>query len=270
MWEIMTAPISPEDVDFELDPDSLNTMKEFEVAWRNFMCSHPELVPEGKREKRIVELQKTVRGLEKAQVDAEEELQKQLDFFESNRDGVEKDLQNEIDHARAKQAKTHTKLKTQLDSIAASEHLLSQAYPWEHFLTAVDRAAASSKVKDPSGSAGKGKKAKPSTRALYLVDDTAGDARDVELRAYQIDHALLNTHVKMLQKEAEGYEKLLDTQGTLKRFLRDCDVEVPSSSSRSTATSEVPSATSKTSKTSKTSRTSKATNLAQSILACRE
>ena len=54
---------------------------------------------------------------------------------------------------------------------------------------------------------------------MYLVDDTVGDQRDIELRAYQIDNALLKTQVQMLQKEAEAYEKSLETHGTLKVLL---------------------------------------------------
>lgn len=230
MSDLMAATISPEEVDFELDPDSMDTLNEFETAWKKFMKAHPELIPEGKREKHIKKLQKEVKAMDKTKTDASVELHKQLDFFEKNRKAMEKTTKKEIEDARAKQKKNCLKIEKQLDSIALAEHVFLQAYPWEHFLASVDKASTLAIANDGKHD----KKAKPSKRALYLVDDTVGDEQDVELRAYQIDHALLHTQIKMLQKEAEGYEKILETQETLKAFLHEHNVGGGSLASRST------------------------------------
>ena len=218
--ELMAAAITSEDLDFELDTDSTNTMNEFEVAWKKFMKDNPQLIPEGRREKHIKQLQHEVTEMKKVQNDVSEELQKQLDFFEKSRETMEKAAKKELDEARAKKSKTHHKLQKQLDSIAIAEHLFLQVYPWANFLASVDKAAKGANLNSLYISEND-KKAKPSTRALYLVDDTVGDDQDIELRAYQIDHALLDTQVKMLQKEAEAYEKLIETQDILRAFLNE-------------------------------------------------
>ena len=130
-------------------------------------------------------------------------------------------MKKEIDAVKGQHMKDSERLQKQLDSIAIAEHLLAQTYPWEHFLAAVDNAAELQGI-DRNEVGESDKKAKPSTRAMYLVDGKVGESLDdVQLRAYQIDHALLDTQVKMLQKEAEGYEKLLESQETLTTFLSD-------------------------------------------------
>lgn len=222
MCELMSAAIPSEDLDFDLEPDELSTMNEFEIAWKKFMKDHPELVPEGKREKHIRKLQSQVTEIKRTQTDASVELQKQLDFFEKSRETMERLNKKELEEVRSKQMKNNEKLQKQLDSIAVSEHCLSQAIPWEHFLSALDKAAET--TSRDAAETDQHKKAKPSARALYLVDYEVGDERDerdIDLRACQIDHALLDTQVKMLQKQAQGYEKLLETQATLSKFLKD-------------------------------------------------
>lgn len=220
MHELMAAAVTPEDLDFELDPDSANTMNEFQIAWKKFMKDHPELIPEGKREKNIKQLQKKAMELKKTQAEANDELQKQLDFFEKSRETLELNTKKELEEARTKQQKAHDKLQKQLDSITASEHLLSQTYPWDFFVASVDAATGKSGVKHDLG-ADSAKTVKPSDRALYLVDSTKGHPKNIELRAYQIDHALLNTQIRMLQNEAKALERILETQESLSMFLAE-------------------------------------------------
>jgi hypothetical protein len=240
MWELMAAPIAPEDLDFDLDPDCASIMKEFEVAWKKFMKDHPELVPEGHREKNIKHLQKLARDLRKTQTEATEELQKQLDFFEKSKEEMELCFEDELGMAREKQRAVHDALQSQRDSISVSEHLLSQAIPCEHFLASLDQAADNAKHEldryslERSGS-DHDKKIKPSARGLFLVDKTKGDIRDIELRAYRIDHALLNTQVKMLQKEVEGYEKLLESRAIIGKFLIEYSIRGSSKASAGTS-----------------------------------
>ena len=232
LCDLMAAPITPDDLDFELDSEEQHTMDTFEVAWKNFMQEHPELVPEGKREKNIKQLQKQAKLTMKAQTQVNEELQKQLDFFEESRQRLEEDFEKEIEATRTSQKNTHESLQRKQDSIGMAEHLLSQSIQWEHFLACVDKAAEQAKWEgtlmtlfNKTSRGEKDKNVKPSDRAMYLLESTSGDeAGDVELKAYQIDHALLNTRVKMLQKEAEGYEKLLETQKMVGKFLDDNNV----------------------------------------------
>ncbi|CAB9516151.1 expressed unknown protein [Seminavis robusta] len=241
MYELMSAGITPGDLDFELDPDSKDTMHEFEVAWKKFMKDHPELVPEGKREKNIRNMQKLAKEVRKTQMEAANELLTQLGFFEKSIGVMEQGFEKELNEARNKQRETHENLQRQRDSIAVAEHLLSQVLPCDNFLSSLERLAEKAKEEDDSAaheasSADNDKKVKPSLKALYLVDSTIGDSRDVQLRAYGIDHALLNTQVKMLQREAEGYEKLLETQKLIGNFLNGLNSSNSSAASRSVST----------------------------------
>lgn len=235
LYELMAAAITPEDLDFEVDSDAQYTLEGFEVAWRDFMKEHPELVPEGKREDHIKEMQEQAQVVLKAQVEANDELQKQLKFFEKSREDLEHDFEKEFADMRSKQKKTKDFLQNQLDNVVITEHLLSQVLPWEHFLTSVDKAAENERKLNSENPGQKtssnenpvvenDKKAKPSARAIFLVDSTKGDKNDVQLRAHHIDHALLTTQVQMLQKEAEAYEKLLETHKIVGKFLNDQNV----------------------------------------------
>jgi len=224
--ELMSAPITADDMDFDLDPDAQYTMSEFEAAWKNFMTVNPDMIPQGKRETHIKEMQKQVKNIRNTRQEAQEELHKQLDFFEKSRKDLETDFEKELDITRSKQKSNHESLQRKLDSVAIAEHLLSQVIPWEHFLASVDKAADKARIEEKAiwkNDAGN-HKAKPSKRAMFLVDGSRGNDNDVILRAYQIDHALLNTQVKMLQKEAEGYEKLMETQKSIGKLLNDTNV----------------------------------------------
>jgi hypothetical protein len=224
MWQLMSAPIAPEDLDFDLDPDATCIMHEFEVAWKKFMKDHPELVPEGHREKNIKHLQRLARELRKTQMAATEELQKQLDFFEKSKEEMEIGFAKEVGEAREQQRAIHDTLQSQRDGISVAEYLLSQAIPCEHFLSSLDEAAESARHELDKYSlemSDHDNTIKPSVRGLFLVDKTKGGIRDIALRAYRLDHALLQTQVTMLQKEAEGYEKMLESRAVIGKFLKE-------------------------------------------------
>lgn len=230
--DLMAAPITPDDLDFELEPDELQTMDVFESAWKQFMKENPDLVPEGKRETSIKEMQEQALSRSTAHRQAKDELEKQLDFFQKSRKHLEEDFQKEIEVTRSSQRDLHESLQQKLDSVGMAEHLLLQSIPWEHFLKCVDKAAQKANSegmlvtlsKRQSGG-GTDKSGTPSARAMFLMGSMSGeDLDDVELKAYQIEHALLSTRVEMLRKEAEGYEKLLETQKMVGKWLDDNNV----------------------------------------------
>lgn len=230
--DMMAASITPDDLDFELEPDELQTMDVFESAWKEFMKENPDLVPEGKRETRIKQMQEQTQSRSTAQEQAKDELQNQLDFFEKSREDLETDFLREIEATRNTQLETHKSLQRKLDSIGMAEHLLSQSIPFEHFLKCVDKAAKKANsegmlvtLSNKNAGGGNDKSGAPSARAMYLMGSMSGeDLDDVELKAYQIEHALLNTRVEMLRKEVEGYEKLLETQKMVGTWLDDNNV----------------------------------------------
>lgn len=227
--DMMAAPITEDDLDFELDSDAQNTMNDFEAAWKTFMKEHPDLVPEGKREHNIKQLQEQATLTTTKQTQVTDELQKQLDFFEMSRKGLEQDCEKEIESTRATQKEIHAILQQKQDDIGIAEHLQSQTIPFDHFLVCLDRASRKAKTRGTlptlsCASGEKDKKVTPSDRAMFLVNTASVDESDVELKAYQIDHALLNARVEMLRKEAEGYEKLLESQKMVGKFLDENNV----------------------------------------------
>jgi hypothetical protein len=56
------------------------------------------------------------------------------------------------------------------------------------------------------------------------ADDNGVHSKDVTLRAYRIDHALLNAQVKLLQREAERYDKTTESIEFLGRFLTEQNI----------------------------------------------
>lgn len=234
--DLLSTPMTPEDLDFELDNESEEVMKEFDAAWKKFLEDNPQLVPEGKREQNIIKLQQQVQDLQNSQKEVNEELQKQLEFFDKSRETMEEGFTKDLEAAKQKEEKIKAKFHKQLESVSSSEYILSQTIPWESFIKAAEKCGEDkyrgkkdefsffSHFQKPPVVENNDKKVKPSARAMALVDDTEGEIRDIQLRAYQIDHALLNTQIKMLQMEAEGYEKYLESQKAVAKFLNDQNI----------------------------------------------
>lgn len=232
--DLIVTPVTSEDLDFELAAESKELLKKFDIAWRSFMNENPDLLPQGKREENICKLQKQVEETIKTQKEVNEELQKQLDFFEKSKETMEEGFAKDTEAAKKKEEKIRTKLQLQLDNVAISEHQLSQTIPWNNFLEATDKVAEIKSRGEKEDTFWNSlndntimkidKKAKPSARAMALVDDSSGELRDIQLRAYQIDNALLKTHIKMLQQEADGYGKYLESQRAIEKFLNENNV----------------------------------------------
>lgn len=231
--EMMAAPLMQDDLDFELDEESKELLTAFDDTWKQFLEENPELVPDGKREQTIKKLQERVQAMAKSQKEVSEELQKQLDFFEKSRVSTEQGFAKDMENTKSKQKKIEARSAERLEGVVTSEQLLSETKVWEYFLKATDELAENRYRGSKGGFFGSGKegtspdngkRAKPSDRAMSLVDDNSGEIRDIQLRAYEVEHALLNVQIKMLQKEAEAYEKYLDSQKTVGKFLNDHDI----------------------------------------------
>lgn len=207
---------SPHDLDIPLTEDDVDLMEEFEARWSDFMRTHPDLIPYGRRSKRIRELRSQVLEARMSKSSVEKEMKAQLKVFTKARDTLELNYKHEMQDVQGKKQAVHDHLQTQLDNIAVADRLESQLASWEHFCELVDKASVPI---TPS----KNKDFKPSVRAMALVDPS-GETSDVQLRAYRVDHALLTTQVEMLQKEIERYEKSREGLEIVGEFLTENNI----------------------------------------------
>lgn len=207
------------DFDAELSTLEAITVKKFEATWKAFLRENPHLIPQGKKSARKAMLQKQVADTIASQERAERELQRQVEFFNESRQALEETYASEVEYANNLQRVIHERLDKQLGDVARSHQLMNETLPWEHFLDTVDMKAIP--CASPS-SIGVGN-VRPSMRALALIDPE-GDSRDIQLRALRMDHALLSSEIKMLEKETERLELTNQNLEFIGRFLTEFNI----------------------------------------------
>ena len=205
---------SAHDLDVPLTEADISLVEEFEARWLEYLQANPSLMPTGERGQRVEELRGQVLEAQLHRTEVQKEMEAQLQSFSESREALESHYHQSIKEAMAAQKKVHDNLQKELDNAAIADQLDSQIAPWSHFVDCVDKAA---------GPDTKEKTLKPSARAMALVD-ASGDPRDVQLRAYRIDHALLTTQVKMLQKQVERCERTTEGLETVGKFLTENNI----------------------------------------------
>jgi hypothetical protein len=215
------------DVDMPLCEEDYQIIEEFEDAWAGFLSNNPGQLPKGKRGMRTEEIEKQLKDLTNHKNNVESELARQLQFFGSSKERMEDNFKLSARNATGYQQKVSYDLQKQLDQVAMADIQLSQALPWEHFFENLDGCMAAELALSPASEsvATHGSKTlKPSQRSMFLVDDTVGDVKDIQLRACRIDHALLGAQVKALQKEVDRHEKTTESLERVGKFLTENNV----------------------------------------------
>ncbi len=219
---------TPSDLEGDLTDADVTLVKEFEEAWSKFLRKRPQLFS-SQKEIKVSSLTKQLENLQKSKDAVESEMQAQIEFFSKARQNLEQMFDKEFADARSEERAARENLQKQLDFVAISNRLTSQTIPWEHFLETLDAVGKDVAAVDhanelsPSPSIG-AKTIKPSPRAMALVDTTVGDAQDIQLRAYRIDHALLKAQAHMLQREVERYEKTTPSLEAVGKLLTELNV----------------------------------------------
>lgn len=223
LHEILKAPLSPHELEFQVRESDIKFLADFEEAWSRFLHDNPGLIPRGIREKKIQELQEKVKQEQETLEKVKREFDHQIQFFEESCEKLEEMYTSRMQAAIEKQKESHEELEKRLDDVAIADHIQQQTLQWHHFVHELDQAAAlgeetdslAESVRTSRGQAG------PSSRAIVLTDLSKGSANDILLRAYRMDHALLTTHIKMLSKEIERYQRMVRAQDMTGKFLRD-------------------------------------------------
>lgn len=208
---------SAHDLDVPLTQKDMELVEDFEAKWLEFMQAHPELMPSGGRSKKVVQLTAQVHKEKQAQASVEHELQEQLKLFGKTRDLLETNYNKAMRETVARQEKVQAVLNQEIDHVVQANELESKQIPWQHFLTSVDKATLVPTMELQN------RQMKPSQRSMALVDH-AGDASDVQLRAYRIDHALLTAQVEMLQQEVTRVEKTTRALDLVGEFLTENNI----------------------------------------------
>jgi hypothetical protein len=171
---------------------------------------------------RVVQLQMEVDEATENRDKVEEDLKKQLKLLQSRCDELEENFGEELEQAIMSQQTVNEDMKKKLDITSTADQLQQQTIPWHYFMHELDQLASADK--DATLQTSGGKNTALSRGAIALTDRSAGCPSDVQLRSYQIDHALLTNHVKMLSKEVERYEKMGLSQELAGKFLSEHNV----------------------------------------------
>jgi len=215
--ELLKAPLSKEDLEFDLEDERF--LDEFEKAWAKFLKSNPDLIPQGDREATIKELQQEALDLEEGKLKVLTEMEQQVEFFKASCENLEEDYSKRMQEAIEKQKAIHDRFQKLLDDVATAHHVQEKTLPWHHFVHELDKAAAT--IKDASSDSATGNGPRPSARALVLTDRTKGSDEDIMLRAYKVDHALMTAHIDILAQEIERYQRMVRSQEETGRFLKE-------------------------------------------------
>ena len=225
--EILSIRLAKEDLEEEEGSTcDEKFLEKFEIAWRCFLRDRPALL-EGHRGKRISQLQQQVKNLKASRESEELELKRQIAFLHSSNEALEEQYKQKLKEVKEKQHVVQDKLEKKLDAISHLEQLQQQTIPWQHFLSELNRLAVQKQQNELVPSNGElaaidSKVAKPSARAMLLAAQTITDSEsDVQFRACRIDNALLATHVTILQKEIEQYEKMVECREFAEKLLSE-------------------------------------------------
>jgi len=219
---ILQQPLKRDELEFEVtDPHFVD---EFERAWARFLQENPDVVPRGNREDRLRSLQRQAAEVEQGQLEVLTEMEQQIEFFRASCEAMEDVYAGKMQAAIEKQRGITEDLQKLVDNVSIADHLQQQTLPWHHFIHEVEQAAkegGESWEQDDDSLESSRSIARPSSHARILTDRTQGSASDILLRSYKIDHALLTTHIRVLSKEVERYERMVHPQEMTGKFLRD-------------------------------------------------
>ena len=227
--------LNGDDVDEYLSDNDVNTIEDFEDAWKVFLSSHPGILPSGTKIKNCRRIQNQIYEIEGKKQNICLELQNQLDFFTRSKDELNAKYTNEMEAATFQQQEVIRKLDKEIDDIAVADKSLSTVLPWEHFFDNLEsNTTTTNHGSAASSTVGSHQPIKPSTEALYLsnIDNNevveAARRRNSKprlLRAYRIDNALLKAKSAMLKIEADRLEKTIKSERLLSKFLLEHDIQ---------------------------------------------
>eukprot|EP00536_Pseudo-nitzschia_multiseries_P013471 jgi/Psemu1/35273/gm1.35273_g len=228
--------LSKDDITEQLSEMDIETIEEFEDAWKEFLQSRPGVLPPGRKVKNFRHIQIMMNEIEGKKQNVCLELQRQLDFFADSKDKLEEKYKKAKLDATLQQEGVIKHLEQDIDDIATADKLLSEVLPWEHFfenLEANTTTVHNGSVASMSAGTTQSQAVKPSSEALYLANvqpkevvyaARRGNSKAHLLRAYRIDNALLKAKAAMLRKEADRLEKTIRSERMLSTVLMDNDI----------------------------------------------
>ena len=229
--------LNKDDVCEYLSESDIETIEDFEDAWRAFLSSRPGILPPGQKIKNCRNIQTQINEIEAKKQNVCLELQRQLEFFTSSKNQLEAKFSKSMEEATLQQQDVVGQLDREIDDIALADKSLSNVLPWEHFFDNLESNTTTvhhgSVVSMASTGTGQSQLIKPSSEALYLANiqpaevvyaARRGKSKSHLLRAYRIDNALLKAKAAMLKQEADRLEKTIKSERLLSDFLMENDV----------------------------------------------
>jgi hypothetical protein len=230
---ILEAPrVHQNDIESALSERDIQAIDEFEEAWREFVSSRPGVLPPGAKLRSCLAIEYQIDDVEVSKRNVQMEMQRQLDFFNSSKDQLEANFTRAMEEAALMQQDVNKRLTKEISDIADADESLSTTLPWEHFFDNLDSLAEEACIAEEAG--GGLRALKPSNRALYLannIDHTEvamaaleGRSSALLLHAFNIDNALLNAEIRMMQREVDRLEKTTKSQQVMAKFLTEHNI----------------------------------------------
>lgn len=230
---ILEAPrVQQNDIEAALSEGDILAIDEFEDAWREFITSRPGVLQPGAKLRSCLAIQNQIDEVEVSKQNVEMELQRQLDFFSSSKDQLDSNFSKAMEEAALMQQDVNKRLNKEISDIADADESLSATLPWEHFFENLDSLT---EEIDFARDAGGGFRAvMPSDRAMFLANNTnhtemamaalEGKSSALLLRALNVDNALLNAEIRMMQREVDRLEKTTRSQKVMAKFLTEHNI----------------------------------------------
>jgi len=219
--------LNKDDVDEILSDNDVNTIEEFEDAWKEFLLHHPGTLLPGQKIKNCRRIQNQINEIQAKKQNICLELQRQLDFFTNSKDQLEQKYTNNMEVAALQQQEIIQKLEKEIDDIAEADKSLSVVTRWEHFFDNLQANASTLRPRPRQP-------IKPSHEALYLanIDHTEvveaarrGQSKVRLLCAYRIDNTLLKAKAAILKIETDRLEKTIKSEQLLSKFLVEYNIQ---------------------------------------------
>ena len=130
-----------------LNQSDIDMVQEFERRWAQFVQSKGEtegldgksLLPKGRRERRIEQLQADIRVLQEKKDSVEGELWKQLSFIRNSTESLQYVYNAKKQSAAQEQQELHDELTQRVQDVSTSHALRDETFPWFHFMRQLDQ-----------------------------------------------------------------------------------------------------------------------------------
>eukprot|EP00525_Craspedostauros_australis_P003710 CAMPEP_0198116592 /NCGR_PEP_ID=MMETSP1442-20131203/13410_1 /TAXON_ID= /ORGANISM="Craspedostauros australis, Strain CCMP3328" /LENGTH=261 /DNA_ID=CAMNT_0043774455 /DNA_START=46 /DNA_END=831 /DNA_ORIENTATION=+ len=226
--------VQARDLDMQVTQQDERMIDEMEDAWMKFLLANPRILHRtGKSKARIDKLLSAIDVVKEQQDKVQVEMKHQRDFIESRTADLERAYQEKMEQHDQEHRVAFNALRQQQELSARADQQMMEVLPWQCFFAALDEQAEKAgdakrtrRLDAPTGPTppkqrSNARSIRPSKRAMYIVNDSVGCEKDVDLRAFSIDNALIRAKIRMNQKLKQGLKDHAASLENVGEFLKE-------------------------------------------------